>query len=198
MIQDLQIYPNRRSWVSDVKSSLETLGFYNIWLEQGVGDINLFLLNLKQRLTDNFIQTWSSQLENSTRVRTYRLYSNFDFKLYLDTLNIKKYRQAFTKLRLSSHYLEIEVGRWHKPDKTPINERKCQICNTIEDEFHFMLECPLYQELRQKYIKKYYWKRPNIIKFQELLSSENKNVLKNMSVFIQKSFMKRNSVVLRN
>ena len=51
-------------------------------------------------------------------------------------------------------------------------------CNCLEDEFHFVLECQLYKDLRNEYIKKYFWNRPNIQKFIELLQSENKKTIK--------------------
>ena len=48
------------------------------------------------------------------------------------------------------------------------NERKRTTClNCLEDEFHFLLECPLYRELRFFFIKPYYWKRLNMPKFIE-------------------------------
>ena len=50
---------------------------------------------------------------------------------------------------MSAHRLAVEVGRWHTPTKIPYNERKCQVCNTLEDEFNSLLECPLYNDLRQ-------------------------------------------------
>ena len=53
---------------------------------------------------------------------------------------------------MSAHRLEVEAGIWHKPNTIPYNERKCQLCNTLEDEFHFLLECPLYYDLRKALI----------------------------------------------
>ena len=75
--------------------------------------------------------------------------------------------------------------------KTPISDRKCKLCNTLEDEFNFLLECPLYNDLRQIYIRKYYWSRPNIPKFVELLTSNNKKILSKLCMFLYKSFEKR-------
>ena len=34
----------------------------------------------------------------------------------------------FTRLRVSSHRLEIEAGRRSRPNRTPINERLCITC----------------------------------------------------------------------
>ena len=68
----------------------------------------------------------------------------FFIHLFL-VLNIKctwivlRLRVHMTKLRVASHRLEIEVGRWARPNRVPIDERKCRFRNTLEDEFHFCL-----------------------------------------------------------
>ena len=101
---------------------------------------------------------------------------------------MKKFRVAMTKLRVSSHRLEIEVGRWTRPNRTPVDERKCRYCNKLEDEFHFLLECTLYEDLRKQYIKKYFWHRPNMLKLRELMSAKNRNIIKNTAIYIEKVF----------
>ena len=153
-----------------------------------------FLHVFKQRLRDNFIQGWNEQLEESSRANTYKINAEFSFKNYLDFVTVRKFRYALTRLRVSSHRLEIEAGRWHKPNKTPVETRKCLFCNSLEDEFHFILECPLYQDLRQEHINRYFGVRPNIPKFIELLQSENKKIIRNLSVYIFESFKLRNEM----
>ena len=69
-----------------------------------------------------------------------------------------------------------------------MENRKCQNCNTLEDELHFI------SELRAEYIKRYYWVRPNMPKFIELLKSENKTTINKLSVYIFKSFQKRKRI----
>ena len=194
MLEDMQLHPEISSWAKSVKQLLESLGFNHVWLSQGVGDVTRFMSIFKVRISDHFIQNWSEQIENSTRANTYKLISVFQFQCYLDIIKVKKIRYAFTRLRVSSHRLAIETGRWHKPDKIPLENRKCQNCNTLEDEFHFILECSLYQDLRAEYIKRYYWVRPNMPKFIELLKSENKTTINKLSVYIFKSFQKRNEI----
>ena len=44
-----------------------------------------------------------------------------------------------TRLRLSSHKLMIERGRWL--NILP-KDRLCTLCNKLEDEFHVICECP--------------------------------------------------------
>ena len=74
---------------------------------------------------------------------------NFTFEAYLH-INSSKIRSAITQLRVSSHHLQIEKGRHHKPKPIPLEERKCIYCtdNTIEDEKHFLLHCPRYSDQR--------------------------------------------------
>ena len=55
------------------------------------------------------------------------------------------------KFRISAHGLLIERGRYHRPPKKiPVHERICNYCDTraIEDEYHFLLECDLYTDIR--------------------------------------------------
>lgn len=62
------------------------------------------------------------------------------------------YRTSLTRFRLSSHKLEIERGRYFNIAK---EDRKCKFCNlgSIENEYNFLLICPLYSDLRKRYFK---------------------------------------------
>ena len=72
----------------------------------------------------------------------------------------------------------MEDGR--APNIIPVNERKCQNCNVLEDEYHFVLECSLYNELKQ-YIPSFYRKNPSMQKCIQLLSIENPSLLRKLS-----------------
>ena len=50
-------------------------------------------------------------------------------------MKIEKFKFAFCCIRVSAHRLAVEAGRWHQPNKIPYNERKCQLCNTLDDDF---------------------------------------------------------------
>ena len=81
----------------------------------------------------------------------------------MNLIIIEKNRVALSHFRVSAHRLEVETGRWHIPVAVPVNERKCRTCShCLKDEFHFLLECSLYHELRKTYIKPYCWKRLNM------------------------------------
>ena len=54
------------------------------------------------------------------------------------------YRITYTRLRLSSHHLKIETGRW---SRVPREERLCP-CGSVQDEIHVLLHCPLLENTR--------------------------------------------------
>ena len=94
---------------------------------------------------------------------------------------------ALARLRVSSHRLEIEAGRWARP-YTPVNDRICNICNCLEDEYHFFLACQLYDSLRRKYIDLFYWNRTCMYKFVELINSSNFELLSDLAFYTYKAF----------
>ena len=114
MLNDTILYPNVNNWASRVQRILKNLAFTIVWLNQGVGCPKAFLKGFSQRVRDNLMQTWQTELNHSTRGSTYIMFSEFGFNRYLDIILVAKYRYAFTKLRTSSHRLAIETGRWTK------------------------------------------------------------------------------------
>ena len=109
--------------------------------------------------------------------------------LYYVKFNIhKNLRICFTKLRLSSHKLLVERGRWIK-SKVPYNERRCTstLCNysDIHDEFYITLCCVKFKSLREKYTKPYYYRRPSMQKFVELMNTDNRRELHRLMMFLK-------------
>ena len=151
----------------------------------------------RQRVSDHFIQNWQQRLNESSRASFYRHICVFQFQPYLEKVVHKKFRNAISKLRLSSHRLHIESGRWNRPHPTPRENRLCSTCNTLEDEFHFIFECTLYNDERQFLIKPYYRRRNSMFKLIELFQSSNKNILSKLGNYIYKCFEKRTEVSLR-
>ena len=53
---------------------------------------------------------------------------------------------------ISSHQLEIERGQYRN---TPASQRICKLCNLeVEDELHFLLECPKSNKIRKEILEK--------------------------------------------
>ena len=87
----------------------------------------------------------------ANKLRTYREHTpNYTTMLnYLQVVSNFKHRKALSKLRVSDHKLNIEVGRH---TKLSLSERICTFCNVdIEDEKHFLLKCTVYENLRKTY-----------------------------------------------
>ena len=101
-----------------------------------------------------------------------------------------------SRIRLSAHSLRIQTCRYSR-NRLPRNERYCQCCNTldIEDEYHFILICPCYNDIRMIYIKKYFYVRPSMFKFTQLLQTQNKFLLLKLARYIKESLLIRNNIM---
>ena len=77
----------------------------------------------------------------------------------------------------------IERGRY---ENIPRDDRICKCCNMskIESEYHFLLVCPLFADLRKKFFKPYFWHWPNLNKFDTLMMSNSKHITLNIAKFI--------------
>ena len=168
MLADLEDYPNKINLAYLVNDLLSRMGFYDVWLTQGVGNLRLFLSLFKQRLTDNFVQTWHERLYNSSRAKFYINIADFRPKAYFNSVKVLKFRNSLARLRVSSHRSKIEAGRWARPYK-PVHERLCNDYNHLEDKYHFVIEYSLYNSLRRKYIDQVYWRRPSMYQFVSLV-----------------------------
>ena len=110
---------------------------------------------------------------------------------YLSTVNDRNLRVILTKFKLSDHELNIEKGR-HKNIKR--QERLCPCCSLkkqIENETHFLLECPYYNKLRQGFMvnlisHNFSADSPGPPKYAELLfTSEDLSILIPLANFIK-------------
>ena len=107
------------------------------------GNVRKFKRYCRSKLINDFINTWHNELNVDYKplLRTYCPFKfEFGKKTYLYNVKDVRCRSAITKLRASSHMLEIERRRYTKP-KEPSHLRLCKICNTVEDEEYFATEC---------------------------------------------------------
>ena len=123
-----------------------------------------------------------------------RPFYTFELMPYLLLIKKRKFRNAITKLCLSSHQLNIETGRHRNIERL---DRKCKICNLgdLEDEYHFTLVCQAYDDLRKQYVPKFYYDKPSVFKFISLLNSTKLKILNNLALYIIKSFELRNTLI---
>ena len=193
---DLNITYSGKKWAKQIKTLLNELCLTYICNHQD--DWNININTIKQRLIDTYKQTWYLNINNSSKLSTYSLFKhNFDMEPYLHKIIIEKYKVSLTKFRLSSHDLRIEKGRY---DGTNRENRKCLNCNmgVIEKEYHFLLICPKFYNIRQKFIKEYYCRWPTVQKFEKLMSSNNPETLLNLSKYLFNAFRERERAETNN
>ena len=158
---------------------------WDIFFKNQIGYCDIALV--KQILSDQFVQKWVGDIENSSKGLFYSTFKkNFCLENYLLRLG-ENNRLWLTKLRTSNLRLPIETGRWYN---IPREDRKCTLCNDgIGDEFHLLFICKhgSIAALRNKLIPSYYTNHPSLIKFERLLSICNTELYKRISLFIRKA-----------
>jgi hypothetical protein len=106
------------------------------------------------KLRQQFHIQWLQNIQNTPKLRTYKLLKNqYNVEKYVE-LNIpKNVRSAMAMFRCGVLPLRIETGRYKSE---PIEDRICVFCNLneIETEKHFLLHCPLYNQLREDFFRK--------------------------------------------
>lgn len=164
---------NCTNWASKVRNELYSLGLGHFWEQQEVCDVKHFSFLVEQRLTDAFIQSCFSVFEKSSKCIVYKeIVDKFCLQKYLKKRLSNLEKSVLCKYRICAHSLNVEKGRYKN---LPRNERKCSFCNMgeMEDEFHFVLVCPAFLDIREKYIKPYYYRKPSFFKFVQLFSKDN-------------------------
>ena len=57
----------------------------------------------------------------------------------------------YAKFRCGVAQLKIETCRYGL-NRIPVEERLCESCQVVEDEFHVMMVCPLFNDIRSQFI----------------------------------------------
>ena len=98
-------------------------------------------------------------------------------------------------MRSSSHTLEVEKGRHSGVIR---ENRVCHLCNVLEDEQHFVLNCKINSNLREILFKKlsdihsYFVSLNSIEKFKFILDNGDPQIQTWFGKFVYESFELRN------
>ena len=175
-------------WISKIKNILDESGLSYIWDMQYVHcAVNLMKI-LKLNFKDQFLQQWNSEMQVSNKGKMYSmLKKGFEMENYLKTLpsNLSQFLCWF---RTANHSLPVEIGRWSNIDH---HLRKCDMCTASEvgDEYHTLLKCPAFTNIRHLYIPQYFSKYPSKFKFDALMSENRQNkMVANIAKFIREIF----------
>jgi hypothetical protein len=163
--------------------------------------------SIKHDLQQQFKSFWHAKLhndsasQNGNKLRHYRtLKHHFVKENYLNSINQHILRKKLANLRLSSHSLNIETGRYVQGvNRLPPEERLCVKCDLkkCENEFHFVIECPYYTSLRESMLsvmsKKYAFISTynNIDKYHWLICNQDDFVNYHFAKFLKDAFKLR-------
>ena len=92
---------------------------------------------------------WNAALSASSDDLIYKSYKVRPcYSEYFIKIVIPKHRYAFVKFVTKNHRLSVVSGKWHR--SRPYNQRICEVCGVLGDEYHFLN----LSDLRQIYIPK--------------------------------------------
>ena len=155
---------------------------------------------VKDIVKDKFVTDWHHALNFRPGLRLYRLFKHeFKCEPYLQNIKNKNLRKMFTRLRTNSHSLEIERGRYVNKNES---DRLCTLCAVIENEFHFVMICSLYNYIRCDLFNELTELFPFICqytpyeRFLFFMGFDDKRLHLLFSKFVYKAFDIRSGVVL--
>lgn len=178
------------SWATKVKDILMVNGFGFVWLNQGVGDEKMFLLEFKDRLISCFKQNWHSKLECNEKYSWFLSFKDsFQLETYLQTAMNKWHRSIFARFR--SRTLGLRANKlWFKKDN---DNRNCLFCTEqmyVEDETHFVFHCKAYDHIR-KYYSIFYTTAATYSDVSRLLCSQDTRCILSLAKFIAEAYKLR-------
>ena len=102
---------------------------------------------------------------------------------------------------MSAHSLEKETGRYNT---THLEQGIYEFCTSpqVENEYHFLLVCPIYTQIRQTFLTRFCWSFVNINKFKYIMCSNFGRSILNLAKYIfmhsnsEKNFIKHVNLLL--
>ena len=181
--------PSFSSWTMSLKSLLYNMGLNFAWDNQNIVNHNAYLHLCKQMLQNLYLTKWNAALSASSDGLIYKSYKVMPcYSNYFNKIVIPKHRYAFVKFVTKNHRLPVVSGKWHRP--RPYNQRMCEVCGVLGDEYHFLLVCKSLSDLRQRYIPEYYFKYPSMYTFIALMSTDYVKTIRHLAAFVYSSLQR--------
>jgi len=177
----------KKCWAMKVHDCLFSNGFGYVWVNQFVPNEKQFISELKQRLIDNYGQEWWAALQDSDRYSMYRQFkTHIGPELYFECVTVRCFRDVLVKFRVGVLLLNYSAQRARIGIR---GDASCVACKSVmESEEHFLLYCPEYNSLRDKYITKYI--RGNY-SFQFLMQCTTDEKTRDLARFIFHAYKRR-------
>lgn len=172
---------HQECWALHVKSLLFSLGFQDVWINQGPGNVNRFIKQFSDNCKNLSIMDWHEKVGSYGNLRLYNdVKRNFGLEWFL-TIDLPK-NVINTLVRLRGGLLRIAVneGRWTGVDRAM---RICPMCNSgsVEDEYHLIFYCRAWSTFRQNLTRFPVFNNRN---FNVIFAVKDKNLLLEIARFI--------------
>ena len=167
-------------WNSEIKQIFQSLDCLNCFENSNTIDIKY----AENKLKENSLNKWLVDVQHKPKLRTYVLFKD-DLKTedYVKYCTNREQRSLLAQFRFGTLQLNIELGRFRNID---LENRICEMCvmNVVENEYHFLCECPGYELDRQILYSKIkdrnnsFENLANTDKFHYIIKHEWKNLAK--------------------
>ena len=137
------------NWSSEICELFSICDCLNVFENREVCDIR----NMQVLLMNVEVNNWDVARHNKDKLRTYNMFKwNYGPEEYVYTNLSRKIRSLIAQFRSGTLPLNIEVGRFRN---IPVENRTCFSCtDKVEDEFHLLCECVMYDDLRVSMFQK--------------------------------------------
>lgn len=183
----------RNNWCCDLKEVFHILELDNYFESKLMVDIDL----VQSKIHTYYSNYWSNEILNISKLRTFVIFKTvFGRENYL-FLDMPKYlRSTLAQFRCGIIPIRIETGRFQGE---PIEERICVFCSnrSVEDEFHFLLYCSLYNDYRKKLFENIGLNQSEEISDDELLRLLIVNYPRQVAKHLYSSIKRRQSIVFK-
>ena len=144
-----------KTWSTEIKNILVEHNLGQIFDSQCIFPVKSTVQLLKDSMKTKQKLLVKTNCEAKPKLRTFLTFKNFDFvPPHVGKPLTFLERKIISKLRLGILPIRMETARYIRPI-IPEDERSCY-CNNgeTESETHFLFSCPMYSELRIKWIEK--------------------------------------------
>ena len=161
-IAEMQVLNDSNSWqgrVRSMKTLLEISEYPENWSEKRVSK------NITNKIQSKFEIFFKDEINKEkvgagdgtdhNKLRFYKTFKGcFKPEYYISNINNRNQRAWLSRLRTSSHRLEVERGRY---TGVPFNQRLCKYCpqeasGMVDTETHYLLECAAFSNQRRCFL----------------------------------------------
>ena len=151
-LQEMRVFEDlgNSNWLSRIKKIKKLLSIPDLPSHLSPNSVGAQITKLVQSHFESFYLQQINKVSigddgiDHNKLRFYKGFKgSFTKEPYLNLVNNRNQRAWLTRMRISSHHLRIETGRWGKPKPTPIEDRLCKYCpdSKVDNESHFLLGC---------------------------------------------------------